>query len=230
MHFSFLICSCYDIISLVYKLWWNGMENEIYWTFYITQNLQPHAKHCGKNTIPVLQMWRIEALADGISFKATDMDTEITEIVDAKIVEKGATTAPTHMLYDITRKLSDGSEVGLTQMTRSTHNFFRKILNFRFFLHWRRRLPCDFWWQTPVEFVISKEEFKDVIDRTKFAVSTEETRYYLNGIYMHANEDWSKSPSRCCRRWSPFSLCWKSFARLKIARWHYHSSQDRCWS
>ena len=67
-----------------------------------------------RNTIPVLSNVKIEALADGISFKATDMDTEITEIVDAKVEEQGATTAPAHMLYDIVRKLSDGSEVELT--------------------------------------------------------------------------------------------------------------------
>ena len=59
-----------------------------------------------RNTIPVLSNVRIEALGDGISFKATDMDTEITEIVDAKIIETGATTAPAHMLYDIVRKLA----------------------------------------------------------------------------------------------------------------------------
>ena len=67
-----------------------------------------------RNTIPVLSNVRIEAMEDGISFKATDMDTEITEIVDAKTIETGATTAPAHMLYDIVRKLSDGSDVELT--------------------------------------------------------------------------------------------------------------------
>ena len=66
-----------------------------------------------RNTIPVLSNVRIEALGDGISFKATDMDTEITEMADAKIMETGATTAPAHMLYDIVRKLSDGSQVEL---------------------------------------------------------------------------------------------------------------------
>ena len=66
-----------------------------------------------RNTIPVLSNVRIEALGDGISFKATDMDTEITEMADAKITETGATTAPAHMLYDIVRKLSDGSQVEL---------------------------------------------------------------------------------------------------------------------
>ena len=52
-----------------------------------------------RNTIPVLSNVKIEAMEDGISFKATDMDTEITEVVDAKTSETGATTAPAHMLY-----------------------------------------------------------------------------------------------------------------------------------
>ena len=52
-----------------------------------------------RNTIPVLSNVKIETMGDGISFKATDMDTEITEIADAKITEAGATTAPAHMLY-----------------------------------------------------------------------------------------------------------------------------------
>ena len=69
-----------------------------------------------RNTIPVLSNVRIEAMEDGISFKATDMDTEITEIVDAKTAETGATTAPAHMLYDIVRKLSDGSDVELLSL------------------------------------------------------------------------------------------------------------------
>ena len=67
-----------------------------------------------RNTIPVLSNVRIEALNGEISFKATDMDTEITEMVEAGVSETGATTAPAHMLYDIVRKLSDGSDVEIT--------------------------------------------------------------------------------------------------------------------
>lgn len=143
-----------------------------------------------RNTIPVLSNVRIEALGDGISFKATDMDTEITEVVDAKIGEKGATTAPAHMLYDITRKLVDGSEVEIVfpddkgQLTISSgrSKFSLSTIGVEDF-------PVISGDQLPVEFVMEKEELKDVIDRTKFAVSTEETRYYLNGIYMHAKNE-----------------------------------------
>ena len=143
-----------------------------------------------RNTIPVLSNVRIEALGDGISFKATDMDTEITEITDAKIAEQGATTAPAHMLYDIVRKLSDSSEVELTfpdekgqlSIASGRSKFSLSTIAVEDF-------PVISGDALPTNFSMSKEELKDVIDRTQFAVSTEETRYYLNGLYIHAKTE-----------------------------------------
>ena len=143
-----------------------------------------------RNTIPVLSNVRIEALGDGISFKATDMDTEITEIADAKITETGATTAPAHMLYDIVRKLSDGSQVELIypddkgQLTISSarSKFSLSTIPVEDF-------PVISGDKLPTSFVMAKDELKDVIDRTQFAVSTEETRYYLNGLFVHAKKE-----------------------------------------
>lgn len=143
-----------------------------------------------RNTIPVLSNVRIEATGEGINFKATDMDTEITEIADAKVFESGATTAPAHMLYDITRKLNDGSEVEITfpdekgQLTIAAgrSKFSLSCIGVEDF-------PIISGDKLPIEFTMQKEELKDVIDRTKFAISTEETRYYLNGIYMHAKTE-----------------------------------------
>ena len=143
-----------------------------------------------RNTIPVLSNVKIEALADGISFKATDMDTEITEIVDAKIEEQGATTAPAHMLYDIVRKLNDGSEIeisfpdekGQLSIASGRSKFSLSTIAVEDF----PVIAAD---TLPTNFAIAKEELKDVIDRTQFAVSTEETRYYLNGLYIHAKTE-----------------------------------------
>ena len=148
-----------------------------------------------RNTIPVLSNVRIEALGDGISFKATDMDTEITEITDAKIAETGATTAPAHMLYDIVRKLSDGSQVELTfpdekgQLTISSgrSKFSLSTIGVEDF-------PVISGDKLPTSFVMAKDELKDVIDRTQFA--TEETRYYLNGLYIHAKKEGASSVLR----------------------------------
>lgn len=143
-----------------------------------------------RNTIPVLSNVRIEALADGISFKATDMDTEITEVTDAKIAEKGATTAPAHMLYDIVRKLSDGAEVQITfpdekgqlSIASGRSKFSLPTIAVEDF-------PVITDDELPISFAMSKEDLKDVIDRTQFAASTEETRYYLNGLYVHAKTE-----------------------------------------
>ena len=145
-----------------------------------------------RNTIPVLSNVRIEAMGDGISFKATDMDTEITEIVDAKISETGATTAPAHMLYDIVRKLSDGSEVEITfpdakgqlSIASGRSKFALSTIAVEDF-------PVISGDELPINFSMAREELKDVIDRTQFAVSTEETRYYLNGLYVHAKSEGS---------------------------------------
>lgn len=143
-----------------------------------------------RNTIPVLSNVRIEALESEISFKATDMDTEITEIAEATVSETGATTAPAHMLYDIVRKLSDGSDVEITfpdekgQLTIASgrSKFSLSTIGVEDF-------PVISGDALPISFMMEKEELKDVIDRTKFAVSTEETRYYLNGVYMHAKKE-----------------------------------------
>lgn len=143
-----------------------------------------------RNTIPVLSNVRIEATEGDINFKATDMDTEITEIADAKVSQTGATTAPAHMLYDIVRKLSDGSDVEITfpddkgQLTIASgrSKFSLSTIGVEDF-------PVISGDKLPINFVMPKDELKDVIDRTQFAVSTEETRYYLNGVYMHAKKE-----------------------------------------
>jgi len=143
-----------------------------------------------RNTIPVLSNVRLEALDNGISFKATDMDTEITEITDAKIAETGATTAPAHMLYDIVRKLNDGAEVelifpdekGQLSIASGRSKFSLPTIAVEDF----PVISAD---ELPINFTIGKEDLKDIIDRTQFAASTEETRYYLNGLYIHAKAE-----------------------------------------
>ena len=143
-----------------------------------------------RNTVPVLSNVRIEADKNGISFKATDMDTEITEIADAKILENGAITAPAHMLYDIVRKLSDGADVELCypdekeqlSIVSGHSKFSLPTLDAADF-------PAISPDSLPTNFEMKRDELKDVIDRTQFAASTEETRYYLNGLYIHPKDE-----------------------------------------
>ncbi len=139
-----------------------------------------------RNTIPILSNVLIRASGAALTLKATDLDLEVLETVPAEIGRAGATTVPAHMLYDIVRKLPDGAEVALetapdgqTVLVRSGRSSFTLQM-----------LPeTDFpdltTGQFPVRFELPAASFKTLIDRTQFAISTEETRYYLNGIYLH---------------------------------------------
>ncbi len=142
-----------------------------------------------RNTIPILSNVMIKADDGMLSLATTDMDLEINESVAAKVKDGGATTVPAHTLHDIVRKLPEGSDVELalngegTQMTVKAGRSKFKL----------SCLPItDFpeigAGELPTSFSIPAADMRALIDRTKFAMSTEETRYYLNGIYLHEAE------------------------------------------
>ncbi len=143
-----------------------------------------------RNTIPALSNVRIEAKNSFIDFKATDMDIEITEIVDASVSENGAITAPAHMLYDIVRKLPDGSDIEITYpdakgalcIASGRSKFSLSTIAVEDF-------PVVSDDVLPINFEINKDELKTLIDRTQFSASIEEARYYLNGLYVHAKNE-----------------------------------------
>ena len=139
-----------------------------------------------RNTIPILSNVLIRAEGGKLTLKATDLDLEVTETVAADVGQPGATTVPAHILHDIVRKLPDGAEVSLD--TGDGQQLALKSGRSRFTL---QILPeADFpdltTGEFPVRFSLPAATLKKLIDRTQFAISTEETRYYLNGIYLHA--------------------------------------------
>jgi DNA polymerase-3 subunit beta len=140
-----------------------------------------------RNTIPILSNVKIEGRSGQVSFNATDMDLDIVESVPADITRAGATTASAHTLYEIVRKLPEGSQVELEQSGEDGQLTLRSGRS-RFVL---AALPVDDYpvmsgGDLPFSFTLAAEELKNLIDRTRFAISSEETRYYLNGIYLHA--------------------------------------------
>jgi len=142
-----------------------------------------------RNTIPILSNVLLRAQDSSLELKATDLDLEVTEATAAMVEQAGATTVPAHLLYDIVRKLPDGAEVllstdpeGRTMTVASGRsNFSLQCLSESDFPD----LPPGAFTNT---FRIDSSDFKMLIDRTQFAISTEETRYYLNGIYVHTIE------------------------------------------
>jgi DNA polymerase-3 subunit beta len=143
-----------------------------------------------RNTIPILSNVLLSADKNGVSFSATDLDMEIVDETDVAVEVPGQITAPAHTLYEIVRKLPDGSDVELRfsgEDPRLTVSAGRSRFNLPV-------LPAgDF----PVmsseglgaRLVVDTGDLIRLIDKTRFAISTEETRYYLNGLYLHTVTD-----------------------------------------
>ncbi|WP_166037283.1 DNA polymerase III subunit beta [Sphingosinicella sp. YJ22] len=141
-----------------------------------------------RNTIPILSNVLLEASADGgLRLMATDLDLQINETVEAQVSDAGATTVPAHTLFDIVRKLPEGSQVELTaaegrmQIIGGRARFTLAALP-------RDDFPIIAEGELPTRFELPAATLRQIIDKTRFAISTEETRYYLNGIYLHVTD------------------------------------------
>jgi DNA polymerase-3 subunit beta len=142
-----------------------------------------------RNTIPILANVLIRADKSKLSLKATDLDLEVIDAVDAEVSPAGSTTVPAHMFYEIVRKLPEGSQIVLEASGDRAVLAIRAGRS-RFTL---QTLPeSDFpdlaAGEMTHKFTLAAADLKRLIDKTQFAISTEETRYYLNGIYLHTLE------------------------------------------
>ncbi|MBN9241328.1 MAG: DNA polymerase III subunit beta [Mesorhizobium sp.] len=142
-----------------------------------------------RNTIPILSNVLLVTEGGSLEMKATDLDLEINEATPAKVEQGGATTVPAHLLYDIVRKLSEGAEVMLkTDEDGNAMSVISGRSSFRLQCLPQSDFPELSAGSFPHIFRLDATALKALIDRTQFAISTEETRYYLNGIYLHAIE------------------------------------------
>ena len=138
-----------------------------------------------RNTIPILSNVLLRAEGARLLLKATDLDLEITETVPADIAQASATTVPAQILFDIVRKLPDGAEVALDTgdgaqlaLRSGRSKFTLQVLP-------ESDFPDLATGEFATRFTLTAGALKKLIERTQFAISTEETRYYLNGIYLH---------------------------------------------
>jgi DNA polymerase-3 subunit beta len=140
-----------------------------------------------RNTIPILANVLIRTDSSALTLKATDLDLEVTETLAGEIGAAGATTVPAHMIYDIVRKLPEGAQIVL-EAPGDRATLAIRAGRSRFTL---QTLPeSDFpdlaAGEMTHRFTLAAADLKRLVDKTQFAISTEETRYYLNGIYLHA--------------------------------------------
>ena len=142
-----------------------------------------------RNTIPILSNVLLEANGSGtLRLMATDLDLQIDETIAAAVDQPGATTISAHTLFDIVRKLPEGSQVELSaaegriQVVAGRARFTLATLP-------RDDFPVIAEGELPTVFELPAETLKQIIDKTRFAISTEETRYYLNGIFLHVADE-----------------------------------------
>jgi len=148
-----------------------------------------------RNTIPILSNVLIEAASGGtVRVMATDLDLQVVESLQAASVESaGAITVSAHLLFDIARKLPDGAQVSLeTADNRMTVKAGRS--RFQLPTLPRDDFPTIVEGDLPTNFELPAKVLAELIDRTRFAISTEETRYYLNGIFLHVSDDGAEGP------------------------------------
>jgi DNA polymerase-3 subunit beta len=143
-----------------------------------------------RNTIPILSNVLIDADLDGaVRVMATDLDLQVVETMSASSVDQpGAITVSAHLLFDIARKLPEGSQVSLTtndnrlEVKAGRSTFKLPTLP-------RDDFPVIVEGDLPTSFELPARLLAELIDRTRFAISTEETRYYLNGIFLHVTDE-----------------------------------------
>jgi|TARA_B100001964_G_scaffold241973_1_gene315599 DNA polymerase-3 subunit beta len=142
-----------------------------------------------RSTLPILSNILIEAKNSSIKITATDLDLIFINFInDVKITTEGSTTTSASIIYDIVRKLSSGSEINFNlvnnnklQLESEKSKFNLLCLN-----------PSDF----PLvdenfndnEFTIDCKSILKLLNKSKFSISSDETRHYLNGIFLHQTE------------------------------------------
>jgi len=151
-----------------------------------------------RNTIPILANVLIEAEGDTVQFRATDLDIEVVDRAPAKVERAGATTVAAVMLNEIVRKLPDGALVTLTENNATGRlNIEAGRSSFSLATLPREDFPVMASSDYASNFSASAPVLRRLFDKSKFAISTEETRYYLNGVYMHVSDSDGGKVLRC---------------------------------
>ena len=138
-----------------------------------------------KNTLPILSNILLEAKENSLILSATDMDISVTDRLNCNIIEEGSTTVSAHTLYDIIRKLPDTSEIEIISNDGKIMSLRSGKSKFSLGCLPKDDFPIIEIEKLENEINIEAQQFLKLILKTRFAISNEETRYFLNGIYFH---------------------------------------------
>lgn len=139
-----------------------------------------------RTTLPILSHILFDAEGVSVKITATDLELSIVETVSAEVSEPGRATVPAHLIHDIVRKMEEGGTISMS-LDKASHQLLLSCGQSEF------KLPClppeDFpviqAGDLPSQFKVPSRLFLRLLERTRFAMSQDETRYFLNGIYLH---------------------------------------------
>ncbi len=142
-----------------------------------------------RNTIPILSNLLLVAQDGEVALTATDMDLEVTETIAAMVEKPGSLTVSAAMFYDIVRKLTDDNPITIEASSDMTKlNITCGKSDFQLGILSSQDFPLMSHDGLEYHFDIKASDLRSLVDCTRFSMSTEETRFYLNGIYFHAHE------------------------------------------
>ena len=142
-----------------------------------------------KNTLPILSNVLLQLKDKKLSIIATDLDIIFyDEIIDVKIINEGSTTTSAAILYDILRKISSNSELNFNLKSENKLSLKSENADFNLLC-----LPTDNFPTFADEFEgqkisLNNNRFLKLLNKTKISISNDDTRHYLNGIFLHLTE------------------------------------------
>ena len=146
-----------------------------------------------KNTLPILSNILLEASKNNLTLSSTDMDISLIEEINCDVIEEGSTTINSQIFYDVIRKLSDDSEVEVISNDSKRLTIRSNKSKFSLACLPKEDFPIIEKINKGNKISINSKMFYSLIDKTKFAISNEETRYFLNGLYFNITDIDSKN-------------------------------------
>ena len=139
-----------------------------------------------RHTLPILSNIILKAKDNELTLSSTNLDIYCADKIKAEVSIAGEISVSAVTFFEIVKRLPSGSEVMMT-MEEDENEIILKCGRSKFNLSTLKTddFPIISDNDLSTNFVLSADELIRIIDKTKFAVSNEETRYYLNGIFLH---------------------------------------------
>ena len=142
-----------------------------------------------KNSLPILANIMIEAKDNELILSSTDMDISIIEKISCNVTEDGATTINSQILYDIVRKIDDNSDIEIISNNGKLLTLRSDGSRFSLACLPKEDYPIIEQNNSGIDISLNSNILFKLIDKTKFAISNEETRYFLNGLYFNVTKE-----------------------------------------